>query len=267
MRCFDELTLSKIANVASKQTMPTKTNAVGHISVKEAALKKAIDAIKSGKVALFEQCMADHFTVNETLTDSQGISFLHIAAEFSHAEVVNHLLEKGADPTKQGQQRKVCPYDLADSKDCRDTFRRFMAKYPDRWDYFIANIPGPLTAEMEDKAKEKGRERKRKDKERKNAEKIEAAPKLEDLLIEDDQPNNSKSTNLKKSQIESIGISPEMRQKLDREKRALAAEARIRSQKNQCGNCGKSLSGINAFEKSVYKYCSMDCLKSQQIIF
>lgn len=31
----------------------------------------------------------------------------------------------------------------------RDAFRRFMAQHPDTWDYAAADVPSPLTEEME----------------------------------------------------------------------------------------------------------------------
>jgi hypothetical protein len=35
----------------------------------------------------------------------------------------------------------------------------------------------------------------------------------------------------------------------------------MRASQNKCGHCGKSLDGLACFEKSIYRYCSLDCLK------
>jgi hypothetical protein len=230
-------------------------------------IKDCIDSIKRGKLELLESQIR-LVEINSRLGDSNGTSLLHLAASYPHPSVLNFLLELGADPTVSGDQKEARPYDVSISKDNRDTFRRFMARHPQRWDYEMANIPGPLTEDMERKAKEKDVERKKKVKERKRTEKNDVTSKfLETIEVEQSPQSPSTSSNLPKSLKESIGISKEQRQLLDREKRALAAESRMRSQKNQCGACGKSLSGLESFDKSIYRYCSMNCLKAQQIIF
>jgi hypothetical protein len=59
-------------------------------------------------------------------------------------------------------------------------------------------------------------------------------------------------------------MSTEKRALLDREKRALAAEARIKNSKQTCASCSNSLNGLQPFDKNGLKYCSMNCLKQQQ---
>eukprot|EP00842_Homolaphlyctis_polyrhiza_P006580 jgi/Hompol1/6923/HPOL_005125-RA len=56
-------------------------------------------------------------------------------------------------------------------------------------------------------------------------------------------------------------MSPEARARLDREKRALAAEARMNSQQNKCCACGRSLVDVTPFNKLQFSYCSIDCVK------
>ena len=46
-----------------------------------------------------------------------------------------------------------------------------------------------------------------------------------------------------------------------RHDRALAAEARMKTQANKCSACGKSLVGLTPFEKMNFKYCSTTCVK------
>jgi HD-GYP domain-containing protein (c-di-GMP phosphodiesterase class II) len=146
-----------------------------------------------------------------------------------------------------------------------------MAEYPDKWDYKLANVPGPLTAEMEARQKEKEREKRNKEKERKKA--AAEAQKAQKALEEPPQPTVAETAkrlgrvNISKTEMQTIGMTPEQRARLDREKRALAAEARMKSQKNQCSACGSSLVGKQPFEKSVYKYCSMTCLQTQRLLF
>ena len=46
---------------------------------------------------------------------------------------------------------------MAQQKSARDAFRRFVALYPRRWDLGAAQIPSPLTAEMEQAKREKAK--------------------------------------------------------------------------------------------------------------
>ena len=73
-------------------------------------------------------------------------------------------------------------------------------------------------------------------------------------------------TRITKTQMESIGMDPEKRAILDREKRAMAAEARQRLSLGLCCGCGKSLKGIQPFDKNSLLYCSMTCLTSQKAL-
>ena len=47
------------------------------------------------------------------------------------------------------------PYLVAKEKAVRDCFRRFMAQRPKAYDYTAAQIPSPLTEEMERERREK----------------------------------------------------------------------------------------------------------------
>ncbi|KAJ3337794.1 hypothetical protein HDU91_001374, partial [Kappamyces sp. JEL0680] len=260
-RCFHELTEVKIRSCKPEQPAPAKqAKPVSSTAQLDEAIRKCIDSIKRGKLDLLKQFVLDGVDINCKLGDANGVSLLHVAASAPHADVVEWLLENGADPTARGTQSYAKPYDESVSKENRDVFRRFMASHPDRWNYDDTNIPGPLTSEMEQKAKLREVDRKKRQKERKKAEQLEDAASLSALSLEPQAPMPV-STLVSKSLKEQIGITPEMRQRMDREKRALAAEARARVQKNQCSQCGKSLSGIATFDKSIYRYCSMECLK------
>ena len=47
-------------------------------------------------------------------------------------------------------------------KNTADEFRRWMAKFPDKWDWKAAAVPSPLTEEMEEKQAAKAAEKKAK---------------------------------------------------------------------------------------------------------
>lgn len=64
------------------------------------------------------------------------------------------LLELGCDPSLSDTLGRV-PYILASDKETRSTFRRFMGTNPNRYDYAKAQIPSPLTEDIEKKKLEK----------------------------------------------------------------------------------------------------------------
>ena len=94
-------------------------------------------------------------------------SELHDASAEGDVERVGSLLAAGHDPTathiKHGFR---VPYDVAKSKEVRNTFRRFRAEDEARWDWAKAHVPEGLTdeavAEREEKEKTKAREKKKK---------------------------------------------------------------------------------------------------------
>lgn len=74
---------------------------------------------------------------------------LHEAARSSNADKVLELLEQGLDPCVRDERGRT-PYMLADEKEVRNVFRRFMALNLDRWDWHDAKVPSALTKEMEE---------------------------------------------------------------------------------------------------------------------
>jgi hypothetical protein len=184
---------------------------------------RIIEAIKKGKLELLKSYL-DLKLVNEKLADNLGISLLHIAASQGQPEIVKYLLENGADPTAKGEIKNFRPYDLSSNKETRDTFRKYMALNLDQWDYKMANIPSPLTEDMELKQREKELERRRKERElkkdleRKRKEEI----KIENVITAPAVLSASKKISLLKlssTEKQAIGLTPEQRLRLDREKR------------------------------------------------
>jgi hypothetical protein len=262
MRCFEEISVLKSRIYVEQEE---KIATISAKSKDDPMVEQFIEAIKKVKPEVLSKLVAI-LDINHSLGDNKGISFLHIAATSTDSKVLEWLLENGADPTRKGEKLPTLPYDAAVSKECRNVFRKFMAKYPAKWDYSLTNIPSPLTEEMEELAKRREREKRKREREKKKAQKILNAP----VVVGDSGPvvnstaakfKNLSLAGLKKSDKELLGMSADQRMRLDREKRAMAAESRLRSQKNECGNCGISLTGLASFDKSVYRYCSIDCLK------
>ncbi|XP_061090820.1 tRNA endonuclease ANKZF1 [Conger conger] len=182
--------------------------------------------------------------------DSSGFTFLHVASAAAQRDVVRLLLDAGADPACRDLKGQT-PYAVAPDKDTRNVFRKYMAEHPDKYDYIKAQIPGPLTEEIELKKAEKRRvqkaARKQREKEQKEGRQKEQA-ELEE-----------------KRKFASLS---------DREKRALAAEKRLAQQMastgtefantRRCWQCGESLLGKIPFEYLHFCFCTTQCVQQHR---
>lgn len=74
---------------------------------------------------------------------------LHEAAKSTDTQKVMELLEQGLDPCIKDERGRT-PYMLAQDKEVRNTFRRFMASNLDKWDWHAAKVPSALTKELEE---------------------------------------------------------------------------------------------------------------------
>ncbi|KAL2326791.1 hypothetical protein Fmac_020218 [Flemingia macrophylla] len=219
---------------------------------------------------------------------------LHQAAQSSDSLKVLELLEQGLDPCIKDERGRT-PYMLANDKEVRNTFRRFMAANLDKWDWHAAKVPSALTKEMEEsqaaKQAEKDAKRKARAKELKKLRKAkEKKAQVEAALPKNDSKTVEKQATAPasirgQSQFKS-GVSKEeeirMSQAAEREKRAAAAERRMASLKIQansattapnmsepksglagdiyCSCCNSSLAGKVPFHRYNYKYCSTSCM-------
>ena len=162
---------------------------------------------------------------------------LHLASSVSSAPAVLGLLTKaGANPSLSNPDGKV-PFDLAGDRATRDAFR--VARHElgeSRWDWSAAKVPPALSrmeAEKRD-AREKA-ESEKAERDRRKAE--EERLKKEGPVVKEGM-KGGKSLGLKevtvpktaeeKREEEGRGMTPEMRARLERERRARAAEARMK---------------------------------------
>ncbi|XP_012886102.1 PREDICTED: ankyrin repeat and zinc finger domain-containing protein 1 [Dipodomys ordii] len=186
---------------------------------------------------------------------SGGFTLLHAAAAAGRGSVVRLLLEAGADPTVRDSQAQP-PYTVAADRSTRNEFRRFMEKNPDAYDYNKAQVPGPLTPEME--AQQATRKRKQKAARRQREEQQRKQQEQEEREQEEQRRFASLS---------------------DREKRALAAERRLAAQlgapsppipdsavisAGRCWSCGASLQGLVPFHYLDFSFCSTRCLRDHR---
>lgn len=165
---------------------------------------------------------------------------LHLAASQNAAAVVLALLTKSdADPTISNGDGRV-PYDIAGDNKTHDAFR--IARHDlgeSRYDWKTAHVPPALSPE-------EAEARSKKDQEQENAAEAERRKAdLEQIAAEEEARKVGKLENkagpgqnlgavtekswAEKNDEDLRGLTPEIRQKLERERRARAAEARMRA--------------------------------------
>ncbi|XP_069554718.1 tRNA endonuclease ANKZF1 isoform X1 [Brachyistius frenatus] len=183
--------------------------------------------------------------------DSSGFTLLHVASAAAQKAAVGLLLDAGADPACRDNKGQT-PYIVAPDKDTRNVFRKYMGDHPDKYDYCKAQVPGPLTAEIEAKKTEKKKAQKAQKKQREKELKEE---KRKQELEEEEKKRFASLT--------------------DREKRALAAERRLAEQVaatgkvnisnvKRCWLCGESLHGKIPFQYLEYSFCTPACVQAHR---
>ncbi|KAJ6581211.1 hypothetical protein B0H19DRAFT_1114230 [Mycena capillaripes] len=190
--------------------------------------------------------------------DEKRATLLQVAAHAGHEDVTSWLLETlHADPTvdvplpkagdpedndsgdasdspKPPKGSRRTAYDLARTRAVRDVFRRCAGAHPDWWDWFgVARVPSALSKEMEEEREEKKKVRRKglkdKVKEREGkAKPAEPEPAPAALEAKVQNPTGPRKLGGASGAAEGIaGLTLEMRARVERERRARAAEARI----------------------------------------
>ncbi|KAH9620878.1 hypothetical protein KSS87_022611 [Heliosperma pusillum] len=284
----DEIEIPDIRQLKLNESSVSDTNVTKEKLRKEARSNNGQEACETVQVSIEESLSAERDT--EVMTST----LLHEAAKSGNVERILELLEQGLDPTAKDERGRT-PYTVATEKEARNTFRRFMASNLEKWDWHAANVPSPLTKEMEVSQAEKDAKRKAKAKEmkklRKEREKKAQAKAAESKEVPSISQANSasSSSNVRSAQSSStprLSKEEELKKKLaeDREKRAAAAERRMAmadstteptsnavapstSQPRNgdspdivCSCCEASLVGKVPFHRYNYKYCSTTCM-------
>lgn len=161
---------------------------------------------------------------------------LHLAASQNSAPLISGLLVKaGADPTLLNSEGKT-PFDLAGDRATRDAFRVARDELGESaWDWDAAHVPAALKrADAERRDERERKEAERKEAERRAAEEIRLrreGPKVGDTkagkgrsVLDAGVPRSAQD----RREEEARGLTPEQRMKLDRERRARAAEERFK---------------------------------------
>ncbi|KAI3355769.1 hypothetical protein L3Q82_004341 [Scortum barcoo] len=162
--------------------------------------------------------VASPLTLLNKPIDLSGFTLLHVASAAAQKAAVRLLMDAGADPACRDRKGQT-PYIVAPDKDTRNIFRKYMGENPDKYDYIKAQVPGPLTADIEAKQMEKKKAQKALRKQREKEQKEEK--RKQEMEAEE------------KKRFASL---------TDREKRALAAERRLAE---QVAATGTSLTNIN----------------------
>lgn len=162
-------------------------------------------------------------------------TMLHLAANLNAAAVVTALLTRvGSDPTSVNNEGRT-PFELSGDRATRDAFR--VARHDlgeSRWEWNIANVPNAVSktdaegrAEREKKAAQEEENNRRKvDLER--LQKADAEREAQQASRKPGRALGAEKTAAEKRDEETRGMTPEMRMRLERERRARAAEERIR---------------------------------------
>ena len=187
------------------------------------------------------------FHPSSSQANHHALTPLHLAASINSSAVILALLTKaGSDPTTANGEGKPA-FDLAGDRASRDAFRVARSEIGEsKWDWEAAHCPSPLT---------KAEAEKRGERERIEADKVEASRRKAetDRLKSESLPNGEaksgkkvtgralgavEKTGAERREEEARGLTPEMRAKLERERRARAAEERIRRMTGGVGGGG-----------------------------
>ncbi|RSL55179.1 hypothetical protein CEP53_007182 [Fusarium sp. AF-6] len=160
---------------------------------------------------------------------------LHLAAAQNAAPLVLGLLVRGgADPTIKNDEGKTA-FELAGERATRDAFRVARSELGEaKWSWDSAKVPPPMTKAEADKRDEREKkEADTKEAERRRAEEERLRSEGPKVPEGRKQKGNTLSAGLTKTpqekrEAESRGLTPEMRMRLERERRARAAEERIK---------------------------------------
>lgn len=161
---------------------------------------------------------------------------LHLAANLNSPAVVTALLTRAeADPTTVNNEGRT-PFELAGDRSTRDAFRISRHELGEsKWDWAAAKVPSALSKADADGRAE--RERKVAEEEESNRRKTDLDRLKKEDIEREAQQRASKGgrtlgavekTAAEKRDEETRGMTPEMRMRLERERRARAAEERFR---------------------------------------
>lgn len=225
----------------------------------EARKKNLVDILVKGNVLPLEELFKQRLSIfeegtnvskteiaseffNEVLSED-GNSFLHLAAMNEHEEMLGYLLENEADPCLKNKNQQT-PYTSTESKTIRNALKKFAKDNPEKYNYNKAQIPLNTLTDQEMAEKKKAQKKIKREK------KTEKRKEIQMKQREEEEASRF------------VKLS-------DREKRALAAERRIRDAGGtviaRCFLCGSNMTGKTPFEYLESRFCTIECLKAHRM--
>jgi hypothetical protein len=201
--------------------------------IKRSKIPALLNYLKTNNIpSTFEFFPANHHTPTP----------LHLAASLNSSAIVNALLVKtGADPTTMNDDART-PFTLAGDRATRDAFRLARSELGESaWDWERAGVPAPLTAaQIEKRSSQEKSEKEAEDKAEAERRKVETE-RLRKEGEEEDKRRIEKrigkgkslgaipvKSGAEKREEEARGLTPEARARMERERRARAAEERMK---------------------------------------
>ncbi|CAG0884881.1 unnamed protein product [Cyprideis torosa] len=214
--------------------------------------EELISALTEAPVDLCEELAKESIpskraVVNVKLKSKETL--LHLACRCSHVEVIRLLMENGADPCLR-DAKKRSPFALTRTKEARMVLREFMNQNPTAWDYSRSGIPPLASDDVEGLRREKKAEKRR--------------------LAREKKKERQKEEERRKKEEEEKAAFLNLS---DREKRALAAEKRMKSGLSKdavpeapavycrCFSCGETIARLSdVFSAFDLSFCSPGCV-------
>lgn len=267
VRCFRVLTMLQVASVdepeddaAQRAVAPQrKEPRVAAALVKEAPpdpkmvehTSSLVASIRRKKASAVRQYLSEHgieaaiFRLEPAKAYMHTPTLLHFAAVHGSAAVVTALLDVGARPQIQNASEKTA-FEVADDREVKEAFRLWRGKSgnEERWNWDLARVPAALTAEQLQARRAREAEELQAEREaeavrrrlelQKLDEEAATAREKERLAIERKrgpgrilQQHGIMSQTAASMAHNLEGVDPETRKKIERERRARAAEARF----------------------------------------
>lgn len=189
-------------------------------------------AVQSGQEDVTQWLLYDLHADPTIIVPSSGVHPADKAANESDA----------SDAPLQGAGSRRTAYDLARTRAVRDIFRQCAGDHPDWWDWFgAARVPSTFNKEKEEARDEKKKQRKKglkekmREREAREREREGKQSDVDDKQVESkSEPRSQDPTAPRKLGGSSgtadgvLGLTVELRAKVERERRARAAEARLK---------------------------------------
>ncbi|ORY85100.1 hypothetical protein BCR37DRAFT_378157 [Protomyces lactucae-debilis] len=208
--------------------------------------ERLLPLIKRNKIPAIKQILqeesmdATKFLLEPKKSFAHTPTLLHYAASAGADAVVKLLLDLGADPTRTNAEQQT-PFEVSSGKGTRDAFRLWRgAGHEATCDWDAARVPAALTFEQvkarqareaEERSEQEAIEATRREQELERIKKESEAAEAQRQAAEGKRRGPGRSLALgvlgQSTSADLNNLTPEMKKKVERERRARAAEARF----------------------------------------